>query len=91
MVPFSLVAHGHGLYYFKARNVGELDFVIQTGGGRVVPLEVKSGKGYKRHVALNHALGTVNYGIGEAFVLCEGNIEVNGPVTYLPAYMVMFL
>lgn len=90
-VAQELAAHGHGLYYFKARRVGELDFVIQTEGGRVVPLEVKSGKGYKRHSALNHALGTANYGIEEAFVLCEGNVEVDGPVTYLPVYMAMFL
>lgn len=90
-VAQELAAHGHGLYYFKARNVGELDFVIQTSDRRVVPLEVKSGKGYKRHSALTHALNTVNYGIVEAFVLYEGNVEVDGPVAYLPIYMVMFL
>ena len=65
--------------------------VIQTKAGRVVLIEVKSGKGYKRHSALTHALGTANWGIDEANVLCEGNVEVDGPVTYLPAYMVMFL
>ena len=91
VVAQELAAHGHGLYYFKARNIGELDFVIQTKVGRVVPIEVKSGKGYKRHSALTHALETANWGIDEAYVLCEGNVEVDGPVTYLPAYMVMFL
>lgn len=90
-VAQELAAHGHGLYYFKARRVGELDFVIQTKEGRIVPLEVKSGKGYKRHSALNHALSTANYGIEKAYVLCEGNIEVDGPVIYLPIYMAMFL
>ena len=65
--------------------------VIQTKAGRVVPIEVKSGKGYKRHSALTHALEIANWGIDEAYVLCEGNVEVDGPVTYLPAYMVMFL
>lgn len=90
-VAQELAAHGHGLYYFKARNVGELDFVIQMPNGRVAPIEVKSGKGYKRHSALTHALNTANYGIKEAYVLCEGNVEVNGPVIYLPVYMAMFL
>ena len=90
-VAQELVAHGHSLYYFKARNVGELDFVIQTSEGRVVPVEVKSGKGYKRHSALTHALSTPNYGIEEAIVLCEGNIEVSDQISYLPVYLAMFL
>lgn len=90
-VAQELAAHGHSLYYFKARNVGELDFVIQTSEGRVVPVEVKSGKGYKRHSALTHALSTPNYGIEEAIVLCEGNIEVSDQISYLPVYLAMFL
>lgn len=90
-VAQELAAHGHSLYYFKARNVGELDFVIQTSEGRVVPVEVKSGKGYKRHSALTHALSTQNYGIEEAIVLCEGNIEVSDQISYLPVYLAMFL
>ncbi len=90
-VAQELAAHGHGLYYFKARSIGELDFVIQTAACRVVPLEVKSGKGYKRHSALNNALKTANWGIEEAYVLCEDNVQVDGPITYLPVYMVMFL
>ena len=90
-VAQELKAHGHGLYYFKKRNVGELDFVVQTPDGRVVPVEVKSGKGYKRHSALSHALATQNYGIEEGIVLCEGNVETRGQVSYLPVYMSMFL
>lgn len=90
-VAQELAAHGHNLYYFKARNVGELDFVIQTSEGRVIPIEVKSGKGYKRHSALTHALSTPNYGIEEAIVLCEGNIEVSNQISYLPVYLAMFL
>lgn len=90
-VAQELAAHGHSLYYFKARNVGELDFVIQTSEGRVIPIEVKSGKGYKRHSALTHALSTPNYGIEEAIVLCEGNTEVGDQISYLPVYLAMFL
>ncbi len=57
----------------------------------MIPLEVKSGKGYTRHSALNHALNTSNYGIEEAIVLCNANVEADGPVSYLPIYMAMFL
>lgn len=90
-VAQELAAHGHGLYYFKNRSVGELDFVVQTPAGRVVPVEVKSGKGYARHSALRKALETPNYGIEEAVVLCEDNVSVDGAVAYCPAYMATFL
>ncbi len=90
-VAQELAAHGHGLYYFKNRSVGELDFVVQTSAGRVVPVEVKSGKGYARHSALHKALDTPNYGIEAAVVLCEDNVSVNGAVAYCPVYMAAFL
>ncbi len=89
-VAQELAAHGHRLYYFKSRSVGELDFVIQSDG-HAVPVEVKSGKGYRRHNALDNALSTENWGIEQAYVLCEGNVEVDGAVTYLPVYVAMFL
>jgi uncharacterized protein len=90
-VAQELKAHGHGLYYFKNRNLGEIDFVVQTEDGHVVPVEVKSGKDYKRHSALNNVLKTKNYGIEEAFVLCEDNVSSGGKVTYLPIYMAAFI
>ena len=90
VVAQELVCHGLGLWYFKNRGIGELDFVVQTGS-RVVPIEVKSGKGYKRHTALTKALQTRNYGIERAIVLHEGNVEKGGPVSYLPTYMTMCL
>ena len=57
----------------------------------VVPIEVKSGKGYARHSALDNVMATPNYAISRAYVLCEGNIHRDGGVTYLPVYMSMFL
>ncbi|MDD6566724.1 MAG: DUF4143 domain-containing protein, partial [Parafannyhessea umbonata] len=89
-VAQELTCHGLGLWYFKNRSIGELDFVVQTGD-RVVPIEVKSGKGYRRHSALTKALQTRNYGIERAIVLHEGNVEKDGPVSYLPTYMTMCL
>ncbi len=90
-VAQELTAHNHCLYYFKSRNIGELDFVIQSSAGKVMPIEVKSGKNYDRHIALNHVLNTPNYGIDEAIVLYDGNIKTDDSVTYLPIYMSMFL
>lgn len=78
------------LFFYRGRKMGELDFLYESNG-RVVPVEVKSGKGYKRHSALSAALGTGNYGIESAVVLHEGNVEVEPPIAYLPMYMTMFL
>jgi hypothetical protein len=78
------------LYYFKSDRVGELDFLTTDRQDRVVPLEVKSGKSYKRHSALNNVLATENYDIQQAIVLCEDNVSTEGSVAYLPIYMAMF-
>lgn len=78
------------LFFFRNKKVGELDFLYEKDA-RVVPVEVKSGKSYKRHSALTRALATPNYGIESAYVLHEGNIEADGKTVYLPMYMTMFL
>lgn len=70
--------------------VPELDFVIELNG-KVVPLEIKSGKDYKRHSALCNVLADENYGIEYAYVFSEGNVEVSGKKVYFPIYMTMFL
>lgn len=90
-VAQELVAHGHALRFFRSKAMGELDFVIESGRGWALPIEVKSGKDYKRHSALSKALSMPNYAIERAVVLCEDNVETSGKVCYLPAYMVMFL
>ena len=89
-VAQELACHGHNLMYYSSRNIGELDFLIQRGT-RVIPVEVKSGKDYRRHSALNNALTTPNWGIERAIVLHEGNVKQGTGIDYLPAYMAMFL
>ena len=51
----------------------------------------KSGKDYHRHSALTNLLSTEEYGINEALVLNNGNLEMRGNVLYAPIYMTMFL
>ena len=46
-----------------------LDFVVEHDG-KVLPIEVKSGKGYTRHTALDNAMRVEEYSIPEAFVFC---------------------
>ena len=68
------------------QNVGELDFVIEMSG-KSVPIEVKSGKDYKKHKALDNFLRVPDYHMKKAYVLSVGNIEQVGNITYLPIYM----
>ena len=78
------------LTYFNSKKQGELDFVLEVEDA-VLTIEVKSGKDYQRHVALDNVLASPNYHIPEAVVLCNDNVKVDGKITYLPIYMTMFL
>ena len=83
-----LESNGFKLRYLDKRNIGELDFVIQREN-QVIPIEIKSGKNYKAHVALDHALEKWNLERGVIF--CSENIEKDKKLSYLPWYMIMFL
>ena len=90
-VAQELKAHGFEyLFYFNSKRQGELDFVIEYKNS-VLPLEVKSGKDYRRHNALSNVLSTDEYQIDNAIVFCTDNLSVDGKITYLPVYMTMFL
>ena len=86
-----LKAQGFELFYYNTRTIGEIDFVLQTKQGRILLCEIKSGKDYQRHSALNNLLKTKNYGIAAAFVFCEGNCSLVGRVRYLPIYAIGFM
>jgi len=90
IVAQELKAHGFKLYYYNSKRFGELDFVIEYKG-KVLPIEVKSGKSYQRHSALNNIMGISDYSIEEAFVFSNYNVEVKDNFIYYPIYMVMFL
>lgn len=90
VVAQELKAHGFKLYYYNSKKFGELDFVIEYKG-KVLPIEVKSGKNYQRHSALNNIMDISNYPIEEAFVLSNYNVEVKGNIVYYPIYMLMFI
>lgn len=90
VVAQELKAHGFKLNYFNSRKSGELDFVIEYNG-RILPIEVKSGKDYNRHSALNNVLSISNYSVEEAFVLSNYNVSVVDKIVYYPIYMLMFI
>lgn len=90
VVAQELHAHGFELYYFNSKKQGELDFVIEKNG-TTLPIEVKSGKDYQRHNALNNVMNNEGYEIKEAFVFTGENLRRDGRFNYLPIYLVGFL
>lgn len=84
-----LAAHGYSLHYFNSKRQGEIDFVVEHEGV-VVPIEIKSGKDFKRHNALSNIMATPDYGIKSAMVISNANVSTSGRITYLPVYMLMF-
>lgn len=85
-----LKCHGFDLYYFNSKKQGELDFLVERAGN-VLPIEIKSGKDYTKHAALNNVMANDDYGIGEAYVFHNGNVSTSGRIVYYPIYMLMFV
>ena len=92
VVASELIAHGHKLFYYDNRNRGEVDYLIDDYDSlSAVPIEVKSGKDYTVHSALNAFVKTEDYHIKKAFVLSNSReIRTNGKIMYLPIYFIMF-
>ena len=89
-VAQELTAHGFAVRYYNSSSFGEVDFIVEKDC-EVLPIEVKSGKHYKRHRALNKLMGSGEYGIASAIVFDDNAMDVVGNVFYAPIYMVMFL
>lgn len=89
-VAQELYAHGFDEYYYNSHKLGELDFVIEYKGS-ILPLEIKSGKDYSIHSAINNVLDIEDFNINQAFVLSNYNISTNSRITYYPIYMSMFI
>ena len=93
VVASELIAHGHNLFYYDNRSKGEVDYLIDDYSSlSAVPVEVKSGKDYTIHSALNTFVQNEDYNIKKAYVVSnERTVQQNGKIIYIPIYYVMFL
>lgn len=91
-VAQELKAHGHELFYYDSKKNGEVDYLINDYESlSAIPLEIKSGKDYTVHSALDRLLSVEDYAVKRAYVLSnEGNVSEKNGVTYMPVYNVMF-
>ena len=86
-----LVAAGVPLWYYATEGVGEVDFLMEGEGGRVVPIEVKSGRKIRSHAALDRLLGIGEYKIRDAIVISRNPLERDGRILYVPLYLTFCL
>lgn len=90
-VASELKANGFEPFYYRSKNIGEIDFLIEKNN-KIIPLEVKSGGDYKKHTSLNKLLvSTYANNLTTPYVLSTNNLEVKNEITYLPIYMLGFL
>lgn len=93
VIASELIAHNHKLFYYDNRTKGEVDFLIDDYDTlSVVPIEVKSGKDYTIHSALNNFVHNDDYKIKKAYVISNDRIvKQNDKIIYIPVYYAMFL
>jgi len=92
-VAAQLKAMGHNLYYYDNKKKGEVDFLINDSERQtILPVEVKSGKDYRVHSAINCFVDTPDYGVDRAVVLSNNRIiEKDGKIIHVPIYFTPFL
>ena len=70
-----------------------MDFLVNDYDSlSVVPLEIKSGKDYTIHAALNRFVANPDYHVKKAYVFSnQREIVHEGSIVYMPVYLVMFV
>ena len=69
-VAQELKAHYEKLFYYDNKQKGEVDFLVDDSGTTsVLPIEVKSGKDYTVHSALDNLMSISDYHIVSSIVL----------------------
>jgi predicted AAA+ superfamily ATPase len=91
VVAQELKAHGHNLFYYDNAKKGEVDYLVNNVTEMtVLPIEVKSGKDFTNHKALDRFLADKEYNIPSGIVLDnEREVYTKDRVTYMPIYFIM--
>ena len=93
VVAQELTSRGVSVFYYDNKSKGEVDFLFDDYDSlSVVPIEVKSGKDYTVHSALDQLVANPSYSIKKAYVLSnEREVSQLDKIIYLPIYYLMFL
>ena len=93
-VAMELIAHGHELYYFDSKKVGEVDFLINDYDNlSVIPVEIKSGKDKYEFRAIPKLIDKEgNYKLNHGYIFSNNNIcNFENDLYSYPIYMIMFI
>ena len=87
-----LLAHGHDLFYFDSKKVGEVDFLINDYDNlTILPIEIKSGNDQNNFRAIPK-LVKEPYNLKRGMVFGnENRAEIKSDLITLPIYMIMFV
>lgn len=91
VVAMELASQGNSLFYYDNKKNGEVDYIIDDySSSEALPVEVKSGKDYTVHSALDRLVTNSDYRVGRAIVLSnEREVRTDGKIIYMPIYYVM--
>ena len=84
-VAQELKAHYNKLFYYDNKQKGEVDFLVDDSSTMsVLPVEVKSGKDYMVHCALNNLMAVPDYHIASSIVFSnDREVRTKGNILYL--------
>ena len=93
VVAQELIAHGHDLFYYDRKKVGEVDFLVNDYDNLcVLPIEIKSGKEGYSYRAMPKFLETEGYRMRKGYILSnENKIKINDKIIHMPIYNIMFI
>ena len=93
VVAQELVAHHHKLFYYDNKSKGEVDFLIDDYDNLCAcPIEIKSGKDYKIHSAIDAFVNNEDYNVKYGYVFSNSkDIEIENKIIHTPIYNVMFV
>ena len=93
-VATELIAHGHQLFYFDSKKVGEVDFLINDYNDlSISAIEIKSGrKGYNFRALPKLVDQDGNYKLKKGYIFSNNiTIKQEKNIIYYPIYLIMFI
>lgn len=93
VVTQELKAHGHNLYYYDRRKVGEVDYLIDDYSTlSVIPIEIKSGRDGYEFSALKKVIAAQENRIQKGYVFSNDRVvKEEKNIVYMPIYYIMFV
>lgn len=93
LVAQMLTASGYKLFYYTwpkdEKHNYEIDFLLSQGS-KIIPIEVKSS-GYKTHASLDAFCKKFSSRISDRYLIYTKDLNNDGPVQMIPAYMTPLL